>query len=177
MLRDTQDSYGLVTKLLHAVIFLIILGQITLGITMNYVSESTAGQIIFWHKSFGLLLLFVAVIFILWRLRNPKPHWPLDMPMWERIAARIVHYGLYILMVAMPLSGWIMSTAAGYPSSFFGWFAISTPWIEPSKALAGTMSNLHTLFAWGLGGLAAIHFLAAMKHRFIDKDTILQRMF
>lgn len=177
MLRDTQDSYGLITKLLHAVIFLIILLQITLGIVMNYVTDSTVGKIIFWHKSFGLLLLFIAAIFILWRLRNPKPHWPLDMPLWERIAARVVHYGLYVLMVAMPLSGWIMSTAAGYPSSFFGLFAISTPWVEPSKALAHLMAQWHEWFAWALGVLAAIHFLAAMKHRFIDKDTILQRMF
>lgn len=176
MLRNTPAAYGLVTKLLHWSIASILLIQIALGISIDYVSRDIFGIIIFWHKSFGLLLLLLAVLLVIWRLINVKPKWSEHMPVYEKVTARVVHITLYISLIAMPLTGWIMSTAAGYIPSFFGWFEIAAPFITKNAAVASTFSSLHETMAWIICLLVAVHTGAALKHHFIDKDDIFKRM-
>ncbi len=176
MLRDNLTTYGFITKILHWVIAIVILVQMFLGIFNDYLPESLAGLMMMWHKSLGLLLLALALVFIVWRLINPKPAYPNSMQTWEKLAAYIIRISLYFLLLAMPLTGWIMSTAAGYVPSFFGWFTVAAPFISKNAGLTGTCANLHELFAWYIGILIAIHIAAALKHQFFNKDNILQRM-
>ncbi|MBL4647426.1 MAG: cytochrome b/b6 domain-containing protein [Gammaproteobacteria bacterium] len=112
----------------------------------------------------------------MWRFVNPKPEWPDTMSLAERLAARLVHGLLYLLILIVPISGWIMSTAAGYSPSFWGWFTLAMPGIPYSKALAMTANQIHTTAIWVLGILIILHLLAALKHHFINKDNILKRM-
>ena len=126
-----------------------------------------------WHKAFGILVLGLALLRIIWRLSNKTPN--LAIPKLELIAARLAHVGLYALMLAMPLSGWLMSSAAGLPPSFFGLFTLPSL-VAPSDELRHVFGFMHQWFAYGLIALIAVHTLAALKHHFIDKDDILRRM-
>lgn len=174
---DTKESYGGVTRFFHWLIFLLITVQLLLGLLMgdiaNNLWHARAHTI---HKSLGLVTLLFAVLFIFWRWFNPRPGWPQSMPRWEKIIADAVHTVLHWLIVLMPLSGWLMSTAANKPPSFFWLFTVSLPLVPHNSALASTAAVLHLVLAWAITVFAVLHVLAAAKHYFIDKDRILQRM-
>jgi cytochrome b561 len=176
MLKDNHIHYGFITKTLHWLIALLMISQLLLGIYTNYAPPTLVGQLFFWHKSLGLLLLFLVIFFVLWRLINIKPAYLNTMPRWEKFLATFVRFLLYAAMLSLPLSGWIMSTAAGYIPSFFGWFSLAFPYVEPNKDLAHLFNEMHESIAWVISILIAIHLLAALKHHFIDKDNILRRM-
>jgi cytochrome b561 len=168
--RNSENKFGLVTRSLHVLIALTIIGQIVLGFFMN------APILYFIHKSLGLTLLFLAVLFVIWLCIDRHPGYPKMMPTWEKLAAIVERYLLVIFILVMPISGWMMSSAAGRAPSFWGWFTLNAP-VPLSKNLAGFMSDIHTISAWILAGLIAIHILAALKHALLDKDGILRRMF
>tara|TARA_R110000868_G_scaffold84822_3_gene238895 strand:+ start:20764 stop:21300 length:537 start_codon:yes stop_codon:yes gene_type:complete len=176
-LMNSKDKYGVVTKLLHGLIALTIIAQIVLGILTQYTSKQTFMTIMMVHKSIGLILLVLAVIFIGWRIMNVKPQWPNSMPDKERFLARLTHLLMYIVLFCMPLSGWIMATASGHIPNFFNLFEAPTPFVSLNKPLAGFMSQAHEFMAWTLGVLIVLHILGALKHHFIDKNDILKRMF
>jgi cytochrome b561 len=175
-LSNTASHYGLITRLLHTLIALLIIAQIIIALMMEYMSGKIVGTLYFVHKSLGLTLLFLAIIFIVWRFFNPRPKLPTATPLWQRIAANTVQFCLYLLILIMPLSGWLMSNAAGYPPSFWGWFTLGAP-IAQSKALASLFDSIHVICAWLISILIIIHVLGALKHYWIDKDKVLQSMF
>jgi cytochrome b561 len=127
------------------------------------------------HKSFGMTVLMLVVIRIAWRLANLPPPLPTNMHRVERFLARFTHVTFYILLIAMPLSGWLMSSAKNYSVSWFG--AFSWPnLIEPSESAFGFFKTLHHLLSDVLFAIAALHILAALKHHFWNKDDVLARM-
>ncbi len=177
MIRNTPAAYGLVTKLLHGFAMILVIGMLIMGALMNDIqNKELQGLIYTIHELTGLVVLTLGVIFALWSLNNQKPGYPINMPRWEQGLACIVRFGLYILLIAMPLSGWITATAAGYAPDFFGYFTIPAPLIPPSKALAKNAAKIHYYLAWSFAGLLGLHLLGALKHHFIDKNQILTRM-
>jgi cytochrome b561 len=175
-IKNTAKHYGLVFKILHWLIALLIICQIFLGFFLHHLENKASIQRGFFvHKSMGISLLFLAIIFILWRFINRKPSWPNTMPLWERFAARCVHVLLYLSILIMPLSGWLMSAAAGYPPSFWGLFTLHSPFAVNAK-LASFFGDVHVTCAWIISALIIIHILAALKHAFIDRDDVLQKM-
>jgi polyisoprenoid-binding protein YceI len=112
---------------------------------------------------------------IFWRLINPMPTAAKHTPLWQKSAAKIAHYALYVLMIIMPLSGWLMSSAAGFPVSVFGLFTLPDL-IAPNNGVRMLMEQVHTLIAYAIIALVSIHILAALKHHFIDKDNTLRRI-
>ncbi|MDF1655669.1 MAG: cytochrome b [Coxiellaceae bacterium] len=176
-IRNDSESYGTITKLLHWVIFLCVLAQILIGFFREDIANKTIqGDLMMIHKSIGLSLIVLSILFILWGIFSRKPDWPVDMGEWEKIAARIGHTLLYCLVLVMALSGLCMSTAAGYPSSWFGVFTVLAPWVPISKPLASTFAKIHVLCAWALVVVGCIHIAASLKHQYMDKDHILSRM-
>lgn len=175
MPNHTIQRYTAFTRLLHWLIALIIIGQIILAIVMENISAPIVRSLYSVHKSLGLTLLVLGIVFVIWRLFHKSPPLPNTVPTWQRIAARFVQFCLYCLIVIMPLSGWFMSTAAGYAPSFWGWFTVAAP-IAQSKAAAGFFSEVHEVCAWIMGILIIIHSLAALKHALIDKDSVLKQM-
>lgn len=167
--HNSEIKFGIVTRSLHALIALTIISQIVLGFFMN------APILYFIHKSLGLTLLFLAILFVIWLCIDRHPGYPKTMPSWEKMAAIAERYLLVVFVLVMPISGWLMSSAAGRPPSFWGWFTLNAP-ISLNKELASFLSDIHTISAWILSGLIAIHVLAAIKHALIDKDSILRRM-
>ncbi len=127
------------------------------------------------HKSFGMTVLMLALIRFAWRLKNLPPSLPTDMRRVERFLARFTHVSLYVLLFAMPLSGWLMSSAKNYTVSWFG--AISWPnLIAPSEAAFDFFKTLHHLLSDALLAIAVLHIVAALKHHFWNKDDVLARM-
>lgn len=174
-LKNRPNAYGLIAKLFHWVMALTILGLLVVGFIMSDMETSPDKFKLYGiHKAIGALVLGAALLRILWRFVNIVPKSP-EMPRWQKIAAHAAHYGLYVLMVAMPLSGWLMSSAAGFPVSVFGWFTLPDL-IAPDKAMRELMGEVHETLAIAIIALVSLHALAALKHHFINKDNTLRRM-
>lgn len=175
MLKNSVNQFGLVAILLHWITAVVVLGLFAVGwwmVELNYYSEwyRIAPH---WHKSTGLLLAGVVVLRLIWKLANAKPK-ALGQP-WEQKAASVAHALLYILMLAIFCSGYLISTADGRGIDIFDWVTVPSmgQLFEDQEDIAGLV---HEYLAYGLIGLVLLHALAALKHHFVDKDETLRRM-
>lgn len=176
MLKNTASSYGTLAKCFHWGIFLLLCLMYGIAFTMEGMQLSPEKiALIGWHKSFGIVVLSVVTLRLLWRFSNPVPQLPKHMVSWQRAAAHFSHWTLYACLFLMPLTGWLMSSAKGIPVSVFGWFILPQV-IAPDKPLGGLLKEAHELIAFGLLGLVALHVSAACVHHFYYKDEVLLRM-
>jgi cytochrome b561 len=175
-MKNTADRYGLITKLFHWVIALCVLGMLLVGSLLDTLAGPTQGAIYAWHKSLGMTLLFLMLIFIFWSARNTKPRYPQDMPFAQVTLAKVVRYLMYITVVAMCLSGWIFTTAKGNPPVLWGWFNLAAPFVPLSKSLGHTIRQWHTYLAWTIFALVILHLVGALYHHLVRRDNVLQRM-
>jgi cytochrome b561 len=127
------------------------------------------------HKSFGMTILMLAVLRLLWRLFNRPPALPAGMSGIERQLARATHALFYALLFVMPLTGWMMSSAKNYSVSWFDLFTWPNL-IAPSEAAFDLLRTTHDTLSWLLFTMAILHVLAALKHHFWNKDDVLRRM-
>lgn len=179
--------YTRVAMLLHWLVAALILINIALIWSVGLVPEDRIRPIIDAHKATGITVLGLVLLRILWRIANPAPPFPQHYAAWERFGAHSAHYVLYVLMLALPLSGWMHDSAwkaaAEIPMRWYNWFE----WpriglimnMEPAaKETFHTISgSVHVYFSYVLYALLALHVGAALKHQFIDGDPELQRMF
>ncbi len=126
------------------------------------------------HKSVGLLVLGAVIFRLLWRGLRPPPPLP-DAPRWQQHAAHATHALFYLLLFALPCSGWMYNSSAGFPLSFFG-FASVPPLIGADQAGKDTWRAMHWMLGWILAGLLGIHIAAVLYHQFVQRDSVLQRM-
>lgn len=127
------------------------------------------------HKSFGMTVLALAIVRALWRAAHPPPALPPGMTPIERALARATHLLFYVLLFAMPISGWLMSSAKNYSVSWFGLFTWPNL-IAPSKPAFELLKTTHHYLGGFLFAVAALHVAAALKHHFWNKDDVLNRM-
>jgi cytochrome b561 len=127
------------------------------------------------HKSFGMTVLMLAILRLLWRLKNPPPELPGHMTSLERKLARATHIAFYVLLFAMPLTGWMMSSAKKYSVSWFGLFTWPNL-IGKNEAAFDFLRATHDTMSVILLSIAVLHILAALKHHFWNKDNVLLRM-
>ena len=173
--RNSTTTWGSVSKALHWIIVLLIVNQWVIAERADDLTGLAKLKALGYHKSFGMTILMLAVIRLVWRLSNPVPDLTAETRPWERVLAKISHVLLYALIFAMPLTGWLMSSARNFPVSWFGMFQIPDL-VSPDKALYERMHDLHhTLFAV-LVVVALLHVAGALKHQFIDKNEVLRRM-
>jgi len=172
--------YSRVAIILHWLIAFLIIAQIVGGKYMNSLEFGDLKfQLFQTHKSFGITILILSVLRLIWRLLHKAPDLPVAMKFWERLAAKLTHWGFYILMIGTPLMGWALVSASpiNIPTRLFK----IVPWpnlpgIERSEALAQTFSNAHEKMVWGIVLLLILHVGAALKHHLIEKDDVLARM-
>jgi len=127
------------------------------------------------HRSVGITILALVIIRLLWRWRNPAPRLPETMPRWQLTASKISHWSLYGILLVMPISGWLMSSAAEVSVSWFN--VVQLPdFVAPNHDLHEIFEEIHELLATLLFVIASLHILAALKHGLFDKDGVLQRM-
>lgn len=174
--RDSRREFGRVSRWLHWGMALLLAGLFAVG---WYMTELTYYDPLYqvlptWHEQVGLVALAALLLRWGWKLSSATPE-PEPGPYWEHLAARIMHQALYLLMLLLPVSGYLISTADGRPVEFFGMFDV--PAVLPSEKgreeLAGA---IHAWLAYGGGGLVLLHAAAALKHHLIDRDRTLLRM-
>jgi len=178
MMTQTQN-YSTVAKTLHWVIALMKIVQIPAGIVMHNLPYSefkfTLYQL---HKSSGFVVLILSLIRLGWRLQHPAPALPAGMKGWERVAARVTHVLFYVVIIGIPLTGWLMVSASttGIPTKLF--FVIPVPHlpVPQSEGLEEFFEESHEYMAKATIGLIVLHVGAALKHQFIARDDTLARM-
>lgn len=164
-LGNTKQTYGCVSRGIHWLTVLALVGVFGLA---------WADKIGI-HKSFGVTVLALGVLRIVWTLTQPAPVALGELPRWQHIAAKATHGLLMLWLVAMPLSGWAMSSAYGRATSFFGLFELPML-VGPDRALGGQFRAIHEPLAYVGLALIALHVAGALWHHFILKDATLVRM-
>lgn len=175
MTQTSRSTYSTGAIILHWTIAILIFANFYIAFFHEGWSKETAGYWMGQHKAFGVTVIFLTVIRILWRLTHKPPPALQTHAKWEMTLAKIVQVLLYVMMIAVPLSGWLMSSYAGYPVNMFGLFEITLP-VAESKAAAGEFHERHEVVAFMMLGLIVLHVAGALKHQFIDKDTTIHRM-
>ena len=176
MLRNTRTRWGALSQLLHWLMAALIGVQIGLGLTgadlpLGMSKLATLAR----HKSLGLTILALAIIRLAWRALNPTPAPPAALKAYERRLARATHAVLYVLLIALPMTGWIMSSARGFPVSWFNLVQLPNL-VTPSPPLYHAMVLTHGVLASALGLILILHVAAAIRHHFVLRDEILRRM-
>jgi len=175
LIKNTKNHYGIVAISLHWIMAILIIGLLVLGLYMVPLPISREKLKLYrWHKEFGMVVLMLVVLRAAWRLSNIIPSLA-SLPPWEKFAARSVHYAFYVFMFAIPISGWIMSSAAGFSVSFFGLFLLPDL-VLPDENLRIILTEIHKWLSYLLIAIIFLHISASLKHHYINKDDILRRM-
>jgi cytochrome b561 len=162
---------------LHWLIALLIVAAFGLGLVMTDIPGLTPTKLKYysWHKWLGVTVFALACARLLWRRLNAPPAPPATMPAWQVKAADAVHVLLYILLFAVPLSGYFYSLAAGVPVVYLGVLPLPVL-IGPDPALKPILKTVHYVLTMTLAAGVLVHASAALKHHFIDRDDVLKRM-
>ena len=175
MTNDAQRYTG-VAIALHWLIALTILCTFVLGLYMSGLQLSPAKLKLYsYHKWIGVTIFLLVLARIAWRLGHRPPSPPASMPAWQHSAASIAHFFLYALTLAIPLSGWLMSSASGFQVVYLGVVPIPDL-LAKNKEVAGQLKEWHESLNWLMVAVVALHVAAALKHHFVDRDTVLARM-
>jgi cytochrome b561 len=186
-IRNTASRYGFVAQSLHWLVAIGIVVQYFLAEAAEESDGSAANPFgpTSVHRALGMTMLALAVLRLAWRLVELPPERPATMKSYEIALARAVHIAFYILLFAVPLTGWALATAEGDGLSFLGWFDLPSfkpvthaplPWIEGGALSKDQLEDLHEVLFNVLAALAALHVAAALKHHFIDRDGVLRSM-
>jgi cytochrome b561 len=183
---SVSTRYTRTAVVLHWLVAALMLVNIALALSVDYLPDDSVRPVVDMHKSIGITVLGLVLLRLLWRFAHRPPTMPATYGRWERIAARAVHGLLYALMLALPLSGWMHDSAwkdaASHPMQLFG----LVPWprigfigsIEPAlkESLHTLFGNVHEALGYCLYLLLALHVGGALKHQWIDRERELQRM-
>ena len=178
-LANTKHHYGLVAIALHWLMAALLVALVTMGLYM--VSLPDAGfdkkkiELILFHKELGILALTLAAARLAWRLTNLLPALVKTIPDWQKVVARFVHLCFYGLMIALPITGWLMSSAAGIPVSFLGVFDMPDL-IPRNDEVFRTFISIHKWLGYALIACFLMHAGAALWHHFIVKDETLRKI-
>jgi cytochrome b561 len=174
--RNSDTSWGAPARFLHWLVAALIFIQFALGwLAVGWRLSPTKLDLFVWHKSTGMLILVLVLMRLLWRLANPTPALPVDTPVWERAAAHMSHGLLYVMMITMPLSGWIIQSAAGVPFRIF-WRIHLPALVSPDKHMAELAAFAHFSLGIAFAALLVLHVGAALRHHFVKHNNVLTRM-
>lgn len=174
------NTYSLFSILLHWLLALGLIGLFAVGLFMADLPISPLRLKLFnWHKWAGICVLVLSAVRLLWRITHQPPPLPVEiqhgMHAWQQNAHRATQWAMYALFFVVPLVGWAYSSAAGYPVVVFGVLPLPD-FVLADKALAELIKPWHELTAFSLAGLVLVHVSAALKHQWLDKHALLQRM-
>lgn len=184
MRPSAGGGWGPGIRLLHWTMAVLILFQLGLGVWMVRVSDlASRFSLTQLHKSWGTVIFALALVRLGWRAIGPgRPPLPAAMPPWQRHAAGISHAALYLLMLVIPLSGWIMASASTtqdllhMQNLVFGRWPLPDPFIPGNPRIEAAAQEVHAAAAVLLGALLLLHVGAALHHQFVSHDGLLTRM-
>jgi cytochrome b561 len=177
MLKNSRSAFGGLSKLLHWLVALLVCVQFYLIWGKNLFTKGSSVRIeyVLLHKSFGVVIFILALLFALWRISNKKPLLSEVQPRWKHLSAKIAHHSLLMLIVVLPVLGYLMTNASGKSVNFFGLFNLPNL-ISKNENLGNVFYQTHQILGYLLLVLIGLHLLAALHHHFILKDNVLKRM-
>ncbi len=174
---STSSTYTRTAIILHWLLALGVLTQFSLGWWMRTLPDKTGAQA-YWfnlHKSIGLTVFMLLVVVLIWRIRNPPPPLPDFMPAWQRWSAKACHYGLFLCLLIMPISGYMGSSFTRFPIRYFG-MVLPNFWGWESVELKALSSLVHFCTVLVFMSLVAVHIAAAIMHLALKRDQVFRRM-
>ncbi len=176
MWANTRHSWGIPAKFFHWFIAALIVAQIALGLlAVRWPLSPLKLNLFVWHKSMGIMILALVALRLLCRLASAVPALPPDTPAWERLAARASHVLLYLAMIGLPVTGWIISSASGIPFRIFWWIPLPAI-VAADKQTAELAAFAHYSLFVLLAALLAVHVGAALRHHYVKRNDVLARM-
>jgi cytochrome b561 len=174
--KFATERYNPVSQALHWITAVLVLTTLPIAWVMTNVADDNklVGPLFMIHKSLGVAIFLVVAFRILWRGLDPAPPLPWTMESWEAWSARISHFLLYLVLLGMPVSGYILSSASNHPVSFFGLFNL--PLLTENKPLAKSAGEVHEALAYAVYFLVGLHIGATAYHLVVKRDGILNRM-
>ncbi|MDX8399891.1 MAG: cytochrome b [Gallionellaceae bacterium] len=161
---------------MHWLVAIAIVGSVGVGLYMHELPLTPHKlQIYAWHKWAGVTIFMLVIFRLGWRLSHRPPGAPVGMSTWQYVLAEMTHRLIYFLMIAIPLSGWLMSSAKGFQTVYFGVLPLPDLLMK-DKELGNALAVVHMVLNFTLIGLVVGHAGAAIKHHFIDRDNVLIRM-
>jgi cytochrome b561 len=181
-LFNSPSRYGAIAQCLHWAAVALVLVAWTLGVLGDELPEGASRALgLYVHASAGLLVITLTVLRLLWRFVDPSP--PAEKTEfgewlfadWIGLGAKLAHFALYVLLVAVPVAGIVLQFARGDSLPVFGLFDISSPWVR-DRAFAHSVKEIHEVLAHGLLAVAGLHAAAALVHHWVFRDRTLVRM-
>jgi cytochrome b561 len=174
--KNTPDNWGTIARSFHWLIAVLVLGQLVIGKVADEMALSPQKLDLFvWHKSIGVSILLLALFRLLWRVGNAPPEPPPGIPRWETLFARTGHTLLYVLLFAVPISGWWISDSSRIPFKAF-WIVPVPDWLPTDRATQELAEDVHGMLIIALLAVLAIHIAAALRHHFVLHNDTLRRM-
>ncbi|WP_237061575.1 cytochrome b [Microbulbifer zhoushanensis] len=178
VLKNTPQRYGTVAIALHWLMAVLLIGLVALGLYMSGLPDVGFDKrkigLVLLHKEYGMVALGLAAVRLAWRLGNVLPALAAQFPDWQKVAARFVHLCFYALMFALPVTGWLMSSAAAIPVYAFG---VRLPdLIAQNEYRFQVLIEVHKWLGYALIGFIVIHAGAALRHHFLSRDNTLKKM-
>ena len=175
-LKNTRDQWGSISKLLHWLVVLLILAMAWIGLTMGDLPNGPDKIATYaLHKSIGITILVLVLLRLGWRLYAGAPAPVPGTPSWQDKIASLTHWALYALLLAMPISGWVVNSSSGFPLQWFG--LVNLPAIVGrDQELHELAETIHETLFWILVTLVVLHAAAAFYHHLFQRDATLARM-
>lgn len=174
--KTTESQWGSIARFLHWSIALLVIAMLIGGNLMgdlpNGVDKLKTYAL---HKSLGLTILALMLLRLIWRFFDPRPADPPGIGTPARMASRLVHASFYLLLIAMPLSGWLYNSASNFPLKWFGLFSVPAL-SSADKGLKTIANQAHETISWLILAVLLVHVVAALKHHWVDRDDVLRRM-
>ena len=175
-LKNTQDQWGSVSKALHWLVLALVLAMAWIGLTMGDLPNGPDKIATYaLHKSIGITILALMLLRLCWRLYAGAPEPVPGTPRWQARLASLVHWALYGLLLAIPLSGWVLNSSAGFPLQWFGLVNLP-PITGKDHDLHELAEDMHALLFWAMATLVVAHAAAAFYHHLFQRDATLARM-
>lgn len=180
-MNTTPTRYNAIAISLHWLIAVTLIGLLIVGFVMGEIDRSSPLKYTLYqlHKSFGITILVLSLLRLVWRITHKTPPLPASSKSWEKGLAHCTHAGFYLLMIGLPVVGWLGVSTSPFkiPTVIFGLFTLPPlPFFQNVNGASRQLFELHETMAYGLIGLLALHLGAALKHHFILKNDIVLRM-
>lgn len=174
-LKNSRTRWGITAKTFHWIMAIAIIGNGICGLLMVRMTPSMAMINVFaLHKSIGLTVIALWLLRVAWRMQDRAPREEAG-PRWQHVAAHITHGLLYVLVLAIPISGWWYNSVRGFPLQWFKQFNLPAI-ASANPGLSNVAHNIHETLFWILIAVVVVHIGAALKHHFVDRDSVLLRM-
>jgi cytochrome b561 len=175
MIKNSKEKYGIISKTIHWAVVGLFIYMFYLALTMMGMEDSADKWAMYGeHKQFGILILILVLFRIGWIVANKNPEYPQKDSKWKKGLATATHWFLYTIMLAFPISGYLMSMAGGHGIVFFG---LAVPdLIGESKSIGDLGHSIHGILEYVTYVIVGLHVVGALYHHFIEKDNVLNRM-